>query len=206
MNRIHPPEKAEKSWAQPVTGHFNIILVASYIPVVFREPDMATLIHQLVTRLRRAWANNRRGAERYDAELEAQIGARLLLSISLPNAQERTGADARTRLLIGSTRNVSETGLAIVVPTLRVGSDLITEENCTLRIVLDIYPEGVVEMDAVVVHHRQFDEKDTEAGYLVGVSISEMSEDDRRRYLEYLSTLARRSLAGDRERSGAARP
>ncbi|HEY6189283.1 MAG TPA: PilZ domain-containing protein [Pyrinomonadaceae bacterium] len=167
---------------------------------------MTTLIHQLVTRLRRAWANNRREAERYDAELEAQISARLLLSISLPNAQERPGADARARLLIGSTRNVSETGLAIVVPTLRVGSNLITEENCTLRIVLDIYPEGVVEMDAVVVHHRQFDEKDTEAGYLVGVSISEMSEDDRRHYLEYLATLAQRIPAADQERTGSARP
>ena len=166
---------------------------------------MATLIHQLVTRLRRAWANNRRGAERYDAELEAQIGARLLLSISLPHGEERPGADARARQLIGSTRNVSETGLAIVVPTLRVGSNLITEENCTLRIVLDIYPEGVVEMDATVVHHSQVDEKDKEAGYLVGVSIGEMSEDDRRRYLEYLATLARRSPAGDGEHSGSAR-
>jgi hypothetical protein len=163
---------------------------------------MATLIHQLVTRLRRAWANNRRGAERYETEVEAQIDARLLLSISLPNADEKPGAPARPRQLIGSTRNVSETGLAVVLPSLRVGPSLITEENCVLRIVLDIYPEGVVEMDGAVVHHRQLDEKEREAGYLVGVRIGEMSEDDRTRYLQYLGTLAAR----DKERSGPARP
>lgn len=162
---------------------------------------MATLIQHLVTRLRRAWANNRRGAERYETEVEAQIDARLLLSISLPNVEEKPGAAARPRQLIGSTRNVSETGLAIVVSSLRVGTSLITEENCALRIVLDIYPEGVVEMDGAVMHHRPIDEKDKEAGYLVGVRIGEMSEDDRARYLQYLEKLAAR----DKERPNSAR-
>lgn len=149
---------------------------------------MATLIQHLATRLR-AWVGNRREAERLDVELEAQIQARLLLSITLPHAQERPAPAPRPLMLIGSTRNVSETGLAIVVSSLRVGSSLITEENCALRIVLDIYPAGVVEMDAVAVHHRQVDEKDKEAGYLVGVSITEMSEEDRAAYLKYLETL-----------------
>lgn len=157
---------------------------------------MATLIHHLVTRLRRAWANNRRGAERYETQVEAQIDARLLLSISLPGAEDEPGAQARPRQLIGSTRNVSENGLAVVLPTLRVGPTLITEENCALRIVLDIYPEGVVEMDGAVMHHRQLDKKDKEAGYLVGVRIGEMSEDDRVRYLAYLGTLAARDRDG----------
>jgi hypothetical protein len=155
-----------------------------------------------MTRLRRAWANNRRGAERYEAEVEAQINARLLLSISLPGAEEKPGAPARSRQLIGSTRNVSETGLAIVLPSLRVGTSLITEENCVLRIVLDIYPEGVVEMEGAVVHHRRVDEKDKEAGYLVGVRIGEMSEAERALYLQYLAKLAARV----EERSGSARP
>src|SRR5215213_947340 len=86
--------EARKELAQFVASHLKIILVASYIPLSVCEPDMATLIHQLVTRLR-AWANNRRGAERYETEVEAQIDARLLLSISLPHAEEKPGALVR---------------------------------------------------------------------------------------------------------------
>jgi hypothetical protein len=166
---------------------------------------MTTLIHHLAARLR-GWANNRRRADRYETELEAQINVRLLLSVSLSEAQAKPTDATRPSRLIGSTRNVSETGLAIVVPSLRVGPNLITEENCSLRIVLDIYPSGLVEMEAVAVHSRQFDEKEKEAGYLVGVRITEMSEDDRSRYLEYLGTLDRRDLLQGEGRVNSTRP
>ncbi|HEX8144575.1 MAG TPA: PilZ domain-containing protein [Pyrinomonadaceae bacterium] len=158
---------------------------------------MATLIQHLATRLR-AWVGNRRRAGRHEAELEAQVSARLLVGISLPDAQEKPLASRPPMQLIGSTRNISETGLAIVVPSLRVGSSLITEENCALRIMLDIYPAGLVEMDAIAVHHRRFGEKEKEVGYLVGVRVTGMSEDDRLRYLEYLRSLdGRGALSGD---------
>jgi PilZ domain len=149
---------------------------------------MAKLIHHLAARLR-ALVVNRREAERREAEVEA----RLLLSISLAQGGDGAGpaAPGATKL-IGSTCNVSETGLAMVLPSLRIGQTLITEEGCGLRIVLDIYPAGLVEIDAALVHHRRLEEKEARAGHLVGVRITGMNETDRIRYLAYLAQLERR--------------
>jgi hypothetical protein len=170
---------------------------------------MSKLINQIASRLR-ALLGNRREAERYEVELEAevegQIGARLLLSVALAQPQEKPADALRPSKLIGSTRNVSETGLAIVLSSLRLGSTLITEENCALRIVLDIYPDGLVEMDAVAVHHRRFEEKEADAGYLIGVQITEMSESDRARYLDYLGRLERRDASSGKEQLSNTRP
>ena len=91
--------------------------------------------------------------------------------------------------LIGSTRNVSENGLAIVLSSLQIESRLITDEDCRLRIVLDIYPKGFVEMEATAVRSERLNEKEIKAGYLVGVCITNISESDRARYLEYLASL-----------------
>jgi hypothetical protein len=139
------------------------------------------------------WINNRRRAPRHKVQLKAQIQPRLLVSISLPDAQTRTGESEDLMKLIGSTRNVSEIGLAIVVPTIRIGSYLITEAACALRVVLDIYPKGLIEMDAVCVRSEQLDEKAKAVGYLIGVCIIDISESDRTRYLEYLGSLAPKS-------------
>jgi PilZ domain len=150
---------------------------------------MAKLINHLTTRLR-TLLGNRRGAARREAELEAQVQARLLLSVSLaPEAQERAADALRPAKLIGGTRNLSETGLAIVLPSIHIGSSLIIEEDCALRIVLDIYPAGLVEMDTVAVHHRRLEEKEGAVGHLVGVRITGMSDSDRARYLAYLASL-----------------
>ncbi|HEX8140443.1 MAG TPA: PilZ domain-containing protein [Pyrinomonadaceae bacterium] len=154
---------------------------------------MTKIINHLSARLRSLFVN-RREAERREAELEAQVEARLLLSVSLAQeGEERVGGAAPGgSKLIGSTCNVSETGLAMILPSLRIGQSLITEEGCVLRIVLDIYPAGLVEMEASLVHHRRLEEKEARAGYLVGVRITGMNETDRIRYLAHLATLGRR--------------
>lgn len=131
-------------------------------------------------------------APRLEIELGAQIQPRLLLSISLPAEQTGTWQPPHPPKLIGSTLNVSETGLAIVVPSLRIQDSHIDKEDCRLLVMLDIYPAGVVEMETEVVHWREFKEKETDVRYLVGVRITKMSHDDRARYMEYLDGLTQK--------------
>lgn len=150
---------------------------------------MANPIRFVFARLRQ-WLFNRRPAPRYPVYLTAQVQPRLLLSISLPDAQKGTSQFLGPLKLIGSTRNISQSGLAVVVPSLRLSRRLITEEDCPLRIVLDIHPHGVVGMEAVTVRSERVDEKEIEAGYLIGVKITDMDDSDRNRYLEYLESLA----------------
>ncbi|MBA3757219.1 MAG: PilZ domain-containing protein, partial [Nitrosomonas sp.] len=138
----------------------------------------------------RGWLANRRRAPRHAVQLETQIQPRLLMSVSLADGGSGTREVITSVKLIGSTRNISETGLAIVLSSLRIGSRRITEENCTLQIVLEIYPGELIEMEAMAVRSEQLDEKGKDASYLVGVCITNMNENDRTRYLEYLGTLA----------------
>ena len=146
-----------------------------------------------ITSLLRKWSGNRRQVPRHDVQLEVRLQAHLLVSITLPQTQTEIPESLGPGQLIGSTRNVSETGLAIVVPSLRVGTRRITEENCTLNIVLDIYPAGLIDIDAVLVHHQRLDEKEKHDGYLIGVRITKMSDGDRNLYLGYLDILKDRA-------------
>jgi hypothetical protein len=142
----------------------------------------------------RGWLSNRHRAPRHPVQLETQIQPRLLMSVSLADEESRTTDVMYSVKLIGSTLNVSETGLAIVLKTLRIASRLITDEDCMLRIVLDIYPKGLVEMEAVAVRSEQLNEKDLDAGYLIGVCITNISDNDRTRYLEYLEGLSSKTV------------
>jgi hypothetical protein len=135
----------------------------------------------------RGWFNNRRRAPRHTVELETQIQPRLLMSVSFADGESSTTELISSDKLIGSTRNISETGLAVVLNSLRIESRLITDEGCKLRIVLDIYPQGLVEMEAIAVRSEQLEEKD--GRYLIGVCITDIRDDNRTRYLEYLASL-----------------
>ncbi len=72
--------------------------------------------------------------------------------------------------LIGSTRNISESGIALVVPSTRVGFRFITEENCILRIVLEIHPKGLVEMEAMTVRSERLKEKENDGYFPTNVT------------------------------------
>jgi c-di-GMP-binding flagellar brake protein YcgR len=101
---------------------------------------------------------------------------------------DETGENrTQTVPLVGFTRDISETGLALVVPSLRVGDRYLVDEGCTLRVVLVDLPTGEVE---IFCTPRRYEElQGTETGHLIGVEITEMTETDRSRLIQYLKTL-----------------
>ena len=88
------------------------------------------------------------------------------------------GPGARPLLpMVGHTRDISETGLAIVVTSDSPGShrdELIGRE---LRIVLDL-PAGLTHLRGTVVRAQPLAAEDSEKGYLIGVRITEMNDKD----------------------------
>ena len=87
----------------------------------------------------------------------------------------------------GFTRDISETGLALIVPSLRTGDRYLVDEGCKLRVVLVDLPNGEVEIFATPVRYIELPEPD--GGYLIGVQITEMTDSDRARLVQYLKTL-----------------
>jgi PilZ domain len=140
--------------------------------------------------LQPAWQHNlhaaaveRRSAPRCEAHLEA----RLLFSLSLPEKQGRDLRARRGSLLEGYTRNLSETGLALVVPSLHFEGRYFNVVGSPLHLML-MLPTGTVRIRATPVRCERLSDGEEE-GYLIGVRITEMNDSEWVRLVQYVRTL-----------------
>ena len=138
---------------------------------------MLRSIGSIIGRVRQGVADRRRATRR-----KALHSARLMFSVSVVGDE-----GGRTVPVEGHTLDVSEIGLGLVVDTLRVGDNLLTDPECTLRIVLLDLPTGRVSIHATAVRHVPLGgEMDR---HLIGVEITHMDDSDRYRFENYLQTL-----------------
>lgn len=139
---------------------------------------MAELLRAIAARLHR-YIGDRRRAPRYRM--------RLPVTLWLPGATAN-GARRPSSVLEGFTRDLSTTGLALILPAIRIGEHYLTGQGRNLRLRLDL-PGAPIEMDVIPVRYERLDEDETEKGYLIGVQIAEMSDEDRERYNERMRTV-----------------
>jgi hypothetical protein len=144
---------------------------------------MPELIRSIASRLRE-FIGNRRRAPRYVTHLEAGLA----LSVSLSNAKGSAVSDGQPLKLAGYTRDISATGLALIVPAIRIGGQYITGENRTLEIILKL-PTSTIKIRATPVRYSPLEEDGTDTGYLIGAQIVHMSDQDRTQFNAYLETL-----------------
>jgi hypothetical protein len=128
----------------------------------------------------RGTVGNRRRAPRYDA--------RLSFSVSVVDEEAGRENTRPPQTLVGHTRNLSETGLALVVPSLWLGTNKLNDGNSTLRVMLNL-PTGTAEIRVVPVRSHQLGEGDTGSGHLIGVTITHLSDDARARLAKFLRGL-----------------
>lgn len=147
---------------------------------------MPELIRNIVGRLR-AVMGNRRSAPRFKARLEVELA---LARSSTSGAKKVLSDEAHRLTLSGHTRDLSTSGLALVLPAIRIGGDYLTGENLSLEITLKL-PDGAVTIHGKPVRYAPLDEDAEEKGYLVGVRIEGMSEEDRARFDKYLEGIKR---------------
>jgi hypothetical protein len=90
--------------------------------------------------------------------------------------------------LKGHTLDVSVTGLALVVPAIRIGEHYVAGVERRLHLNLEL-PTGPVQMTVAPVRYESLEEDANESGYVVGVRIMEMSDTDRAKFADYLKRL-----------------
>jgi hypothetical protein len=140
---------------------------------------MAEKFRAIVVRLR-AYVGNRRRAPRHALRLPLKVA---LYDPTLANEHLR-----RAPRLDGTTRDISASGLALILPAVRIGERYLTGTDATLHIVLE-HPTGPLELLATPVRYEQLDADATDKGYLIGVQIKEMSAEARARYETHLRSL-----------------
>ncbi|MCA1634770.1 MAG: PilZ domain-containing protein [Acidobacteria bacterium] len=140
---------------------------------------MPNPIRYLLGRLRGA-VDDRRRASRYNA--------RVSFSISILEVE---AVDINTRpplTLVGRTRNVSESGLGLVVPSLNLGTGHLNDGDSALRLLLDLSGERI-EIHVIPVRSYPLDESERDAGFFIGVKITHMSDAAHARYTGFLRSL-----------------
>ena len=141
---------------------------------------MSELPRRIVSSLRR-FVGNRRHSKR--------VQARLKFTISLSDPRVRSNGSRRLPTLDGHTLDLSSTGLALVVPAIRIGEHYLAGAERKLYIKLEL-PSGPVEMKVATVRYESLEESSEETGYLIGARISEMSDEDRATYNAYVAKMS----------------
>jgi PilZ domain len=135
---------------------------------------MPELLRSITSRLR-DFVGNRRRATRHRVKLSAFIA----VLDAAPGAPPSAG-------LAGYTRDVSDGGLALLLPSVRVGGRYLVGEGARLRITLKL--DGTsARLYGTPVRYEQLDGAPPDARYLVGVRLDDTG--DRAILADYLKSL-----------------
>ena len=81
--------------------------------------------------------------------------------------------------------DVSVTGLALVVPAIRIGEHYLAGDDQRLHVKLEL-PSGPVEVKVVTVRYEDLEDG---TGYLIWARILEISDADRASFEKYVTTM-----------------
>ena len=118
--------------------------------------------------------------------------ARLAVTVSPHGHGFGDGEDDDAPSLAGHTRDLSSTGIALLLPSVRIGGRYLTGEGTTLHVTLQL-PAGRIQLCAAPVRYERLEGDDGYVeGYLVGVRITYISDPDRALYSDFLRSVAPR--------------
>ncbi len=136
------------------------------------------LARSVVSRFRRYVGERRKGK---------RLKVRLAFTLSISSSAKSRNGAKRTNSIDGYTLDISPNGLALIVSSIRLGEQHLVGENRSLDLNLKL-PQGPVEMTVTPVRYETFEEDEAQSGYLIGVQISEMPDDDRAKFSAYVSS------------------
>jgi hypothetical protein len=142
--------------------------------------------------------NRRRRVLRLGVRYEARLPFLVtLLGTNKGTAKNLHNAPA----LLGFTRDLSETGLTLLLPSVRLGGAYLTDVESYLEVKLEL-PGGAVAIRTESVRFEQLPGREAGCNYLLAVRIINMQNDDRDRYVAYLKTIGNKKK-GTREQRKA---
>lgn len=122
------------------------------------------------------------------AERVASIRYKREVPIKLSLAPVGTGDlnAAPTLLYItGETKDLSHSGIAFVVPSVRIKENYLVGEGRVLNAELDL-PNGKIMLKIVGQRYERVGEQISTARYLIGASIKDMTDENREAYEDFL--------------------
>ena len=97
-------------------------------------------------------------------------------------------------MISGETRDLSKTGIAFIVPAIRLREYYLVGENRTLNAELDL-PGGKIQMQIVGQRYEQVGQHISESRFLIGAIIQKIGAPEREAYEEFLRLGKKRGKA-----------
>ena len=121
-----------------------------------------------------------------ERRLKPRFNVSLPCALSLPEGErDILFPDASLRC---RTRDLSETGVGLVAPSIYLGYTCAVDEGRRLLLELEL-PSGRVELLVTAAHYLRLDRAGEEASYLIGLRIEELGDAGRALFTGYLATL-----------------
>lgn len=137
------------------------------------------MIRKLIARFNKS-ITERVHSARYDCEMPISI------SFEPNHKTGKLSSPLENISIKGVSRDLSASGIAFVVPSIRLKENYLVGENRTLCAELDL-PNGRVRMVVVGQRYEQLaDEHTSTTKYLIGAKIASMSDADREIYEYFL--------------------
>src|SRR3979409_2586448 len=137
---------------------------------------MPELIRSVVSRMQ-VYVKDRRRSPR--------LRVRLLFSVSVSRSGNTNGL-SRVSLLKRHTRDLSLNGLALNVPQIHLDGHHLAAGGRELQLRLEL-PGGPISIVVAPRRYERLEEAELGCNYLIGVRISQISDDDRQRYLAFIA-------------------
>jgi hypothetical protein len=141
---------------------------------------MSEVLRSFAGRLRE-YLGNRRRAPRYNVKAK--------VTVSIPQRSNSLPGKSKQPSVAGYTRDVSSDGLAVIIPSIRIGGEYLTGSEKLLRLSLET-AQGNVDINCRAARYVQLDEESPETGFLVGLAIETVQEESQEIWQEWLSTLS----------------
>jgi len=143
---------------------------------------MSDFPRRMAAQLRR-FVGNRRMARR--------VTARLNFTLTLEDPRLNGNGFRRLPPLKGHTTDISTTGLALIVPTIRIGEHYLAGIDKRLFVRLEL-EDQTVDLKLVPVLYESLEDNPKEQGYLIGARIESMSAPDRATFTKYVEGMLKK--------------
>jgi hypothetical protein len=126
---------------------------------------------------------------------ELHLPIKISITPDRPTGRLNGAAQPEPLLIRGETKDLSKTGIAFVVSAIRIKEYYLVGEGRALNAEIDL-PDGTkIKMQVVGQRYEQINIHDSVSDYLIGATITQMNQDERELYEEFLKT-GGRSNAG----------
>lgn len=160
---------------------------------------VSNLIRSIAARIHRN-VNDRRKTLRRGTRLEARLPL-IITPLGIGESSPEYLSDATA--LVGFTHDLGETGLTLLLPSVRVRDIYLTDMERYLGVRLEL-PDGPLAMLTVSVRFEQLSRKEAGCSFLLAVRIIRMQNGERDRYISYLRTIESKERIRDRRQAPAA--